>query len=76
MDLSRSSTEVLKTFAEMKRERLDLHVLFESSGNEPASREQVIDAVDELVDQGFLQSAGGDFYALTEKDKRALADYQ
>jgi len=50
--------------------------MFESSGNEPAGRAQVLDAVDDLVRQGFLQSAGGDFYSLTDKGKQALAEDQ
>jgi DNA-binding PadR family transcriptional regulator len=73
VDLKRLSAEVLKMFSDMQRERLDLHVMFESSGNEPAARAQVLDAVDDLVREGFLQSAGGDFYILTEKGKQALA---
>lgn len=60
-------------FSDMQRDRLDLHVMFESSGNEPAARRQVLDAVDDLVHEGFLQSAGGDFYVLTDKGKEALA---
>ena len=60
-------------FSEMQRERLDLHVMFESSGNETAARARVLDAVDELVREGFVQSAGGDFYMLTEKGKQTLA---
>src|SRR5437879_4313779 len=66
------SSEVLKMFSEMQRERLDLHVMFESSGNEPEARAQVLDAVEDLVHEGFLQSAGGDYYVLTEKGKRAV----
>jgi len=66
------STEVLRIFRDMQRDRLDLHVMFESSGNEPAGRARVLDAVDDLVREGFLQSAGGDFYSLTDKGKRAL----
>jgi DNA-binding PadR family transcriptional regulator len=65
--------QVLKMFGEMQRDRLDLHVMFESSGNEPAGRAQVLDAVDDLVREGYLQSAGGDFYSLTDKGKDALA---
>lgn len=57
----------------MQRERLDLHVIFESSGNEPAARAQVLDAMDDLVREGLLQSAGGDFYVLTDKGKQTLA---
>ena len=67
------SADVLKMFSEMQRERLDLHVMFESSGNKPAARARVLDAVDELVREGFVQAAGGDFYELTEKGKQALA---
>jgi hypothetical protein len=71
--LRRESAEVLKIFSDMQRERLDLHVMFESSGNEPAGRARVLDAVDELVREGLLQSAGGDFYVLTDKGKEKLA---
>jgi len=60
-------------FSDMQRERLDLHVIFESSGNDPAAREQVLDAVDDLVREGLLESVGGDFYVLTDKGKQALA---
>jgi DNA-binding PadR family transcriptional regulator len=67
------SADVLKMFSEMQRDRLDLHVMFESSGNEPAARARVLDAVDELVREGFVQAAGGDFYELTEKGKKAVA---
>lgn len=71
--MRRDSAQVLKMFSDMQRERLDLHVMFESSGNEPAARAQVLDAVDELVREGFLQPAGGDFYLLTDKGKQELA---
>jgi hypothetical protein len=71
--LKRDSAKVLKMFSDMQRERLDLHIMFESSGNEPTARAQVVDAVDELVSEGLLQSAGGDFYILTDKGKQALA---
>jgi type III secretory pathway component EscV len=66
------SSKVLKMFSDMQRERLDLHVMFESSGNEPAARAGVLDEVEDLVREGLLQSAGGDFYELTEKGKKAL----
>jgi hypothetical protein len=71
--MKQSSSQVLKMFSDMQRERLDLHVMFESAGNEPEARARVIDAVDDLVHEGLLQSAGGDFYVLTEKGKRVLA---
>jgi DNA-binding PadR family transcriptional regulator len=71
--LKEKSVKVLKIFSDMQRERLDLHVIFESSGNEPAARAQVLDAMDDLVREGLLQSAGGDFYVLTDKGKQTLA---
>ena len=71
--MKRLSAEVLRMFGDMQRDRLDLHVMFESSRNEPEGRAQVLDAVDDLVREGYLQSAGGDFYSLTDKGKDALA---
>lgn len=71
--MKQNSADVLKIFSDMQRERLDLHVIFESSGNDPAARAQVLDAVDDLVREGLLESAGGDFYVLTDKGKQALA---
>jgi DNA-binding PadR family transcriptional regulator len=71
--MKQHSAQVLKMFSDMQRERLDLHVMFESSGNDPMARAQVLDAVDDLVREGLLQSAGGDFYVLTDKGKQALA---
>ena len=44
-----------------------------SSVNEPEERLRVLDAIDELVHAGMLDSCGGDFYALTEKGKGAVA---
>jgi hypothetical protein len=63
------ASRVLRLFGEMGTDRLDLHVLFEAAGNEPEERLQVLDAVDELVGAGLLDSSGNDFYALTEKGK-------
>ena len=64
------SLRVLRLFGEMGTNRLDLHVLFEAGGNEPAERKRVLDAVDELVREGLLDACGGDFYALTEKGRK------
>lgn len=71
--LRQNSANILKIFSDMQRERLDLHVIFESSGNDPVGRAQVLDAVDDLIREGLLQSAGGDFYVLTDKGKQVLA---
>ena len=66
------SLRVLRLFEEMGKDRLDLHVLFEAAGNEPAERQGVLDAVDELTREGLLDASGGDFYALTERGKGAI----
>lgn len=63
---------VLETFRQMGMARLDLHVLFEAAGNEPAERQRVLDAIEELLNEGLLEACGSDFYALTEKGRRAL----
>jgi hypothetical protein len=57
----------------MGKDRLDLHVLFEAAGNEPAERRGVLDAIDELTHAGMLDACGGDFYTLTETGKGAIA---
>lgn len=67
------SLRVLRLFGEMGEDRLDLHVLFEAAGNQPEERLGVLDAIDELVHAGMLDACSGDFYALTEKGKRAIA---
>lgn len=63
------SLRVLRLFREMGKDRLDLHVLFEAAGNEPAERRSVLDAIDELIRAGMLEASGGDFFAVTEKGK-------
>jgi hypothetical protein len=57
----------------MGKDRLDLHVLFEAAGNEPAERRCVLDAIDELTRTDMLEAFGGDFYRVTERGKRAIA---
>ena len=69
------SMQVLESFREMKRDRLDLHVLFESAGNDPAERERVLDAIEELVREDMLEAHSGDFYSLTVKGKKALGQF-
>jgi hypothetical protein len=65
--------QVLKLFIAMGAESLDLHTLFEAGGNDPASRERVLDVVTRLVDNGFLESRGGsDFYLITNKGRSAV----
>ena len=67
------SLRVLRLFEEMGKNRLDLHVLFEAAGNEPAERQGVLDVIDELTRAGMLDACGGDFYALTEKGRGVIA---
>ena len=67
------SLRVLRLFGEMEKDRLDLHALFEAAGNGLAERRGVLDSVDELTFAGMLEECGGDFYALTEKGKGAIA---
>jgi iron-sulfur cluster repair protein YtfE (RIC family) len=62
---------VLHVFVEMDRESLDLHILFEAGGNEPTSRSRVLDAVNRLMDAGYLESRGSDFYSLTSNGRGA-----
>ena len=64
---------ILEMFAKMNAPRLDLHVLFEAAGNDPAEREQVLDQIEELVRDGYFETGSSDFYSLTEKGKRASA---
>jgi hypothetical protein len=47
------SLRVLRLFGEMGNVQLDLHVLFEAAGNEPAERQGVLDAVEELTGAGM-----------------------
>ena len=65
---------VLKLFAQMNSETLDLHTLFEAGGNDPEARESVIDLVAKLVREGLLEERGSDFYAITSKGRAALDD--
>jgi hypothetical protein len=67
------SLRILRLFGEMEKDRLDLHTLFEAGGNKPAERSDVLDAIEELTRVGLLEAYGGDFYAVTENGKRAVA---
>ena len=63
---------VLKSFELWKREKLDLHTLFEAGENDPDARTAVFDSVERLVTEGLLQEEGNDFYSLTEEGKRIV----
>lgn len=62
---------VLESFELWKKEKLDLHTLFEVGENDPEARTAVFDAVERLVEEGLLQEEGNDFYSLTAKGKEA-----
>ena len=64
---------VLRSFELWKREKLDLHTLFEAGENDPEARIAVFDAVERLVKDGLLREEGNDFYSLTEKGKKVLS---
>jgi DNA-binding transcriptional regulator PaaX len=63
---------VLRSFDLWKRDKLDLHTLFEAGENDPEARTAVFDAVERLVQEGLLQEEGNDFYSLTETGKKAV----
>jgi hemerythrin-like domain-containing protein len=70
-EMDELARRVLHVFVEMGRESLDRHILFEAGGNDPTSRDRVLDVVNRLVDTGHLESRGSDFYSLTGKGRSA-----
>lgn len=68
------SKKILSTFDQLEKNSLDLHTLFEFvGGNEPAEREKVLDAVEDLAQRGLLREESADFYSRTESGKLAVA---
>ncbi len=63
---------VLGSFEHWKKEKLDLHTLFEAGENDPDARTAVFDAVERLVNEGLLQEEGNDFYSLTERGRKTV----
>ncbi|HXG94384.1 MAG TPA: hypothetical protein VNN73_18715 [Blastocatellia bacterium] len=70
--MDEKARRVLNLFAQMQSDTLDLHMLFEAGGNDPASREEVIETVARLVAEGLLEGRGSDFYALTARGREAI----
>ena len=67
---------VLRSFEHWRKEKLDLHTLFEAGENDPDARTAVFDTVERLVKEGLLQEEGNDFYSLTEKGRETVkSDY-
>lgn len=67
------SIRLLRVFAELGKERLDLHTLLEAAGSNPADRRRVLDTIEELKRDGMLEERSGDFYVLTAKAKSTIA---
>lgn len=72
--MDETTTRVLKLFAQMNNDTLDLHTLFEAGGNDPDARRQVLDVVAQLVRDGLLEERGSDFYKLTIKGRSAIGN--
>jgi hypothetical protein len=69
--MDKLTPRVLGMFQQLGKDVLDLHQLFEAGGNDPKSREQVLEIVEGLVQDGLLAEQGNDFYSLTESGKVA-----
>jgi predicted transcriptional regulator len=66
--------DILRLFDETNTQGWDLHAFFEFvAGDDQAKRVAVFDTVDSLVQGGYLENRGSDFYTLTEKGMRAAA---
>lgn len=64
--------EILRLFDRPHTDGWDLHVFFEFvAGDHPSRREAVLDVVDRLVQGGYLESRGSDFYTLTDRGMEA-----
>ncbi len=70
-----TARRILALYDELECETFDLHTLLElAGGNPPGEREAVLDAVTQLVEQGWLRAAeGSDLYARTEEGRLAIA---
>ena len=64
---------LLGLFDDMGADALDLHAFFElAGGNTPDEQAGVLAAVDRLVERGWLEERGNDFYARTERGRHAV----
>ena len=66
----RLEMRILRLFGGSDREAWDLHAFFDLAGD-AEDRRTVLDTVDAMVAEGYLESRGSDFYTLTEKGKEA-----
>jgi len=72
--LDGAKRRVLSMFGELGKVELDLHELFEAGGNDPDARLAVFHVVEWLVERGLLEVRGNDFYALSERGRRAFGE--
>jgi hypothetical protein len=67
-DQTELALQILRLFREPDQEAWDLHAFFEfTSSDDPKQRETVLDVVEKLAHNGYLESRGSDFYTLTQK---------
>lgn len=67
-----TALEILRLFDRTHTGGWDLHVFFELvAGDNPSRREAVLGVVDRLVQCGYLESRGSDFYTLTDQGMEA-----
>jgi hypothetical protein len=71
MGLDELTQRVLGMFAQLNKDVLDLHQLFEAGGNDPTARTAVLDRIEALVKEGSLEERGNDFYALSDRGRKA-----
>jgi glutaredoxin len=74
MTIDPTAQRILEHFDELDRDQLDLHafsVLAGSSG--PGALEPVLEAIDRLVERGWLRELGSDLFARTEDGRLQLA---
>ena len=71
--MERQERRLLQLFDELDKETLDLHVFFElAGGNTPEAQRGVLDSINRLTAQGWLEARGNDFYARTDAGREAL----
>lgn len=65
---------LLALFDELDRKRIDLHAFFDLvGGNTPTQQQEILAAVERLLNRGWLEAHGGDFYERTASGQNALA---
>jgi len=74
MTIDPLARRILELFDELDRDRLDLHAFSVLvGGNAPGALEGVLEAIDRLLERGWLRAHPGDHYSRTEDGRLALA---